>query len=217
MTIAELIEDIRSMDPTRKGLSKLRKAELEALRAEVLEQHAQRRADASAQIGDMTGHWADQGADVDPEDEQMIEDYQTAESGRASAREWYADHRHAVAGAQQTHPTADRQRDAVGRAITRAAARMAEAVPSLVSAFDKVTHQAARAVAEVAWGNRTATVRSMGQEVVGKVVDVVLRDPGPRGDGRVCLVIEHPHPYRPQQRTRTLHHMNDVVFTPLAS
>lgn len=73
--------------------------------------------------------------------------------------------------------------------------------------------RSAKAIAVVAWGHLRATVHSMGRLVHGKVVDTVLRDPGPDGMGRVCVVVQHDgHPTR-----RTLHRYLDVKFEALTS
>lgn len=88
--------------------------------------------------------------------------------------------------------------------------------------------QAARGLAEVAWGHLQATVHSMGREVRGKVVDAVLRGAGPDGMGRVCVVVQHTEQAEPDRLgnvtweptptyRRTLHRYIDVKFKALAS
>lgn len=108
--------------------------------------------------------------------------------------------------------------------VASAAGQAAEAL----HAISPAVRSAAKALAQVAWGHQRATVRSMGRTVHGKVVDTVLRDPGPDGMGRVCVVVQHieqgeldrfgklvwtPSPYP----RRTLHRYLDVQFTPLTS
>lgn len=92
-------------------------------------------------------------------------------------------------------------------------ARTARQAADALHAVSPAMRTAAKALAQVAWGHQRATVRSMGRTVHGKVVDTVLRAPGPDGMGRVCVVVAHDgHPTR-----RTLHRYVDVQFSPLAS
>lgn len=123
--------------------------------------------------------------------------------------------------------------EAVDQVIHEELSDLAPTLRDLAGTMGTVTEamrKAARQLAIVAWSRQRAVVRSMGHTVRGRVVDTVLREPGPDGTGRVCLVIEHTEQavdklgvrtWQPAGHTghprRTLHALADVNFEPLAS
>lgn len=156
------------------GFSKLRKAELidfivAAYETDELLSHAeQAEEELAGDEDDMTGHWAEQGADVDPEDVQVFQ------------------------GAMHEATTPQ----AIGDTLTVLAGSMT-GVAEALNTVGLAAQAAARKLAAVAWSHQVAVVRSMGHTVRGKVVDTVLREPGADGTGRVCLVVQHDgHPTR---------------------
>jgi hypothetical protein len=162
LTVPQLRERILADDPTRKGLSKLRKGELIALLREL----ESKRAEDEAQ--DMTGHWAEQGADVDPEDAQVFQ------------------------GAMHEATTPQ----AVGDTL-RVLANSAQGVADALNTMGLAVNAAAQKLATAAWSHQVAVVRSMGHTVRGKVVDASVRTPDASGRNRVLLVVQHDgHPTR---------------------
>lgn len=137
---------------------------------------------------DMTGHWAEQGADVDPDDVQVFQ------------------------GAMHEATTPQ----AIGDTL-RVLADSMTGVAEALNTAGLAAQDAARKLAAVAWSHQVAVIRSMGRTVRGKVVDTVLRAPGANGMGRVLLVVEHPNGARGRKATRTLHALADVKFEALAS
>jgi hypothetical protein len=118
--------------------------------------------------------------------------------------------------------------EAVDQVINEELADVAPTTRELASGKPELNlRKAARDLARVAWANQVATVRSMGHTVRGQVVDVVLREPGEDGMGRVCLVIQHRQRAETRLGTtvwestpayrRTLHRLVDVQFEPVAS
>lgn len=91
----------------------------------------------------------------------------------------------------------------------QAAQRVAEAVQPVVETIKENDRASARQLAMQAFANEPVTVRSMGQQVPGKVVDAVLRTPDRNGRGRVLLVVEHANS---ATKTRTLHRLHDVAY-----
>lgn len=188
--LTQVLEQVRDLD--RGSVTKarrLRKAELAAMVAEWStgardNDRYSAQMDALQAEADMTGHWAEQGADVDPEDVQVFQ------------------------GAMHEATTPE----AIGDTL-RVLASSVTGVADALNTVGLAAQSAARKLAAVAWERQVAVVKSMGRTVRGKVVDTVLRAPGPDGMGRVCLVVQHDgHPTR-----RTLHTLADVQFEALAS
>lgn len=225
-TIAQLRSEISAHprvvngDYPLPGLSKMRKAELVALLAEL------------AELADMTGHWAEQGAGVDPEAAQPFEIgtklHEQAEAYDAAVGEPQvyqgAMHEAEAADVAAVDALIDQEFGDVAVSLRG----LADATRALVEPLSKAFRASAQAVGRVAWANMRATVTSMGHTVRGKVVDTVLRTPDANG-GRVCLVVEHAeqaidqHGVRtweavaPGYARRTLHRLVDVDLTPLTS
>lgn len=188
LTVPQLRERILADHPNRTGLSKLRKGELITLLRELEDQRAV--------------------LEAEPE---FIEGSQTPEEGREQARQWYdpsVGEPKVFQGAMHEATTPDTIGDTL-RVLSGSLAGVGEKLTKMA----RPMRDAARKLGVVAWANRTAVIRSMGRTVRGKVVDTVLRTPGPDGTGRVCLVVQHDgHPTR-----RTLHALADVKFKDLAS
>lgn len=229
LTIAQLRSEISAHprvvngDYPLPGLSKMRKAELSALLAELTDEN---------EAADMTGHWAEQGAGVDPETAQPFK-IGTKLHEQAEAYD-------AAVGEPQVYQGAMHEAEAVDVAAVDALIGqefgdvavslrgLADATRALVEPLSKAFRASAQAVGRVAWANMRATVTSMGHTVRGRVVDTVLRTPDANG-GRVCLVVEHAeqaidwHGVRtweavaPGYARRTLHRLVDVDLTPLTS
>jgi hypothetical protein len=185
-TVPELRAAIKELDPKR-PTSKLRKAELTTLLAEL----ESKRAEVEA---DMTGHWAEQGAGVDPDGEQVFQGAMHEAEREATE----------VVDQVISEELAD---------VAPTLADMAGTIKSVVNLFTAAARTSAQAVGQVAYGQLRATVRSMGRTVHGRVVDTVLRAPDPDGSGRVCLVVQH----EGHSTRRTLHRLVDVQFEPVAS
>lgn len=156
------------------GFSKLRKAELidfivAAYETDELLSHAeQAEEELAGDEDDMTGHWAEQGADANPDvaDVAAVDQAITEELGDLA-------------------PT------------LRVLADSVTGVANALNTVGLAAQAAARKLAAVAWAHQVAVIRSMGHTVRGKVVDTVLREPGADGMGRVCLVVQHDgHPTR---------------------
>jgi hypothetical protein len=178
-TVPELRAAIKELDPQR-PTSKLRKAELVTLLAELVAKDNEPPADGLFELaGDVAG-----------EPERSNEDL-------------------------------------LGRALQGVSHSLAPVATALGRMAGAAMHKAARDLTRVAWANQVATVRSMGHTVRGQVVDVVLREPGEDGMGRVCLVIQHRQRAETRLGTtvweptpayrRTLHRLVDVQFEPVAS
>jgi len=117
---------------------------------------------------DMTGHWAEQGADVDPEDAQVFQ------------------------GAMHEATTPQ----AIGDTL-RVLAESVHGVADALNTAGLAANAAAQKLATAAWSHQMAIVRSMGRTVRGKVIDASVRTPDASGLNRVLLVVQHDgHPTR---------------------
>lgn len=167
---------------------------------------------------DMTGHWAEQGANVELVETGEPQVFQGAmhEAGED------------LIGRLMREATGERlATEAVDQVITEELSDLAPTLSDLAKGMAGVaqalntawlaTQAAARKLTAVAWSHQVVVVRSMGRTVRGKVIDTVLRTPGADGMGRVCLVVEHPNGAPGRKPTRTLHALADVKFEALAS
>lgn len=220
-TVPQLREQVAALDPTR-PTSKLRKAELITLLQELT---AQRTADEAMQLAN---------------DDRLAEQVFASEREADAVAGLVADLAD-MTGQYEAEPgafadevvTADMEEErvvaeVVDGVINEELGDVAQTLTDLAHAITPAMRTSAKALAVVAWGHLQATVHSMGREVRGKVVDTVLRDAGPDGMGRVCVVIQHTERAEPDRignvtweptptYRRTLHRYVDVKFSPLAS
>lgn len=198
-TVAQLREQIQVLNP-KLATSKLRKAELVQLLADLQDQQSgeARALEGSEPELDTPTVPAPQPADVGTKLHEAGEDLVGKLMREATEDRLVA---------EQTNQAAVDSWQELG-------ARAVRDVTQALHAISDSMRKAARELGKVAWSGYTAHVRSMGREVAGKVVDTVLRDPGPDGMGRVCLVVEHPNGAPGRKATRTLHKLTDVRLEP---
>jgi hypothetical protein len=243
-TVAQLREQIAALDPTR-PTSKLRKAEL----IEILHELRQEELGAMdqvfsieqpAEIGtaahnamedyvrsedneDMTGHWAEYGAGVDPTEPQV---YQGAmhEAGEDTLGRLMREATEERLASEAVDKVISEELGDLGATLAGVARSVGKAIEPMGAAM----RASAKQVGRVAYGGLQATVRSMGHVVQGRVVDTVLRTPNPDGASRVLLVVQHLRQADTNWRgetvwnetphwRRTLHTISDVQFSDLTS
>lgn len=223
-TVAELIEGIRQMDPSRKGLTKLRKSELVALHTELLDaylvetqpeidklvaarnaQHVQAvindaaAGSVAAELNTTTRWGTDEDEPVVFSNDTLDEDV----ASEAAYAEFAVSVDRVVNSLLSMAPVA-RQAGTVVKRVTREAAGNA-----MDTGVVSGQGTAARDLAMKVFANELVRVRSMGRDVLGTVVDAVLRTPDTSGRGRVLLVVQHQAP----GQTRTMHGLHDVHYT----